>query len=346
MRTKLIALALSVVFAMAGCANTTQQHFDPDTAKSLSSKALPANPDRAVVYLMREWALGQSFLPPVYFAVDGVMVSAMPLGAYVPLSLEPGSHVVTRFSVTGGGALPIKVDQLDVQLTASAGSTNYVSEVNAFSNTFRAVDAARGQSILKDAALAKFYYAPVTVSVFKSRLAAAERDRVIAVRANQAPSPTTASAPPRDYVSSSAQTSAAFESMASLALTVLGIVAEGVEETHDRRAAPPNWQPSAAAARTAATTAIRREEPTPKRASVLPIDVESRGSERIYRDYQSGNRYVVNGDRIAGSDGSRGRIVGSTLYFDSGQSYQRAGNTLTGSDGRSCQLIGDMLYCK
>ena len=148
MNAKALLVFLVTSFALIGCANTTQQHFDSDRSKSLASKTVPTNPSRSTVYLMREWALGQGFLPPLFYAVNDVMVSTMPLGAYVPLSLEPGPHTFSRFTVTlGGGLARFGVVRADVELNLLPGFVYYVSEVNAFTDTFRVVDPARGQAI-------------------------------------------------------------------------------------------------------------------------------------------------------------------------------------------------------
>jgi hypothetical protein len=156
---------------------------------------LPPNPDRATVYLMREWALGRGFLPPLFFAVDGRMVTALPIGAYVPLSLEPGAHVFTKFAGTGGGLAPIRVERTDVRVVTLAGATDYVSEVNAFWDSFRQVyDKDKARRTLADADLVKFIHAPATAELFERRMADAERRRRAgATTAPQPPSATTQS---------------------------------------------------------------------------------------------------------------------------------------------------------
>ncbi len=98
MQMKLIAAAVLTV-GLVGSANPTQQHFDPDAAKSTTSKTAPANSEQSTVYSIREWTLRQSFLPLVYCTVVAVMGSTKPLGAYVPLTREPGSR---KNKVKGG----------------------------------------------------------------------------------------------------------------------------------------------------------------------------------------------------------------------------------------------------
>ncbi|HEY8706625.1 MAG TPA: hypothetical protein VIM34_01360, partial [Burkholderiaceae bacterium] len=117
MKFRRFFLALFGVLVFAGCANTTKQHFETDPTAIRAGKSAAANPDRAVVYLMREYGWGQDSLPPLFYAVDGKMVSAMPLGSYVPLSLEPGPHTFTRFIVVTGGVLArFQVVRADVRL--------------------------------------------------------------------------------------------------------------------------------------------------------------------------------------------------------------------------------------
>jgi hypothetical protein len=44
-------------------------------------------------------------IPPFFYAVDGRMLSIMPLALHAVLSLEPGRHRFSRLIVSGGGLL-------------------------------------------------------------------------------------------------------------------------------------------------------------------------------------------------------------------------------------------------
>lgn len=351
-------LLLSLCFlVLSGCANTTKQYFDIDSPAIHPGKTLAANPDRASVYLMREWALGQGFVPPLFYAVDETMVSTMPVGAYVPLSMEPGVHTFSRFRVVpGGGLARFEVARADVKLELVAGQSYYVSEVNALSNTFRHVAKERGREILDGADLAKFIHSPVTTSVFVSRLVEAERVRKT-TPVPAPPSPTSmqtqtfAASGFQEFLPSSKQVGDALKAVATVAIIALYFLALSAGESANshHEAAPVLFSspPSFTRPAESATDLHSRDRVVVQRSIEPLAEVERLPNERTVTNPSTGVRYLFDGDRIKGSDGSRFRVVGSTLYSDSGQSYQVVGEKFVyASDGRSCTLIGDKIYCK
>ena len=75
-------------------------------------------------------------------------------------------------------------------------------------------------------------------------------------------------------------------------------------------------------------------------------EVERMLNERTVTNAATGVKYVIDEDRVKGSDGSRYKVSGTMMYSDSGQSYQVvADKFIYASDGRSCTLIAEKLHC-
>jgi len=343
----LLALLLACSLALSGCANTATQHLETDAAAVRAGKTPASDPSRATVFLMHESAFGQSFLPPLFYAVDETMVATMPLGSYIPLSLEPGAHKFTRFRVVPGGVLlsRFQVARADVALELGAGKTYYVSEVNALVDTFRPVEEKRGREILEHAELAKFIHSPITTQEFVNRQFDAERRRKETSAAtppsNSTPAKPTYDAPGfADLLPSSKQVGQALEAVGTLALLALYLLAVGAGGSGHQHQTPPP-------ATLAPPTALSRSAvPVPTQPSIFANRSIESGTS-TFTSPSTGVRYVLDGDRVSGSDGSRFRIAGTTMFSNTGQTYQVVGDKFVyASDGRSCTVIGDRLYCK
>ena len=342
-------LLLIYTFVLCGCANTAAAHFETDATAIRTGKTPATDAGRATVFMMHQSALGQGFLPPLFYAVDERMVATMPIGAYVPLSMEPGGHTFTRFRVVPGGFFlsRFQVARADVKLDLIAGKTYFVSEVGAFVDTFRQIDEKRGREILEHTELAKFIHSPMTTQEFVSRQFEAERLRKEASIAPAAAAPT--SAPQKydtagfaDLLPSSKQVGEALEAVGTLALVALYVLALGAGGSANtyQSTAPATFAPPPSLSRPA----------SPVVASPTGGGFANRSNEsatRTMTNPSTGVKYVFDGDRVNGSDGSRFRVVGTTLFSDTGQTYQVVGEKFVyASDGRSCTVISDKLYCK
>ena len=143
----------------------------------------------------------------------------------------------------------------------------------------------------------------------------------------------------QEFLPSSKQVGDALQAVATVALIALYIVAIGVGASAESQQADPplSFTPPPTLTRPAASEVIRQQVVVPDRTRI----------ERTVTNADTGVRYVFDGDRVKGSDGSRYRVAGTTLFSESGQAYQIVGEKFVySSDGRSCTLITDKLYCK
>jgi len=259
------------------------------------------------------------------------------------------------------------VVRADVRLDLVAGQTYFVSEINAITPTFRQVDKNRGRDILDGAALAKFVHAPVRTSVFVSRLVEAERLRKAGPAPSQqspsgAQNATSVAAGFQDLLPSSKQVGDALQAVASVAMVVLYIIALGASESansHQAAAPVPFSAPPAISRPVMPVADSRSRDRVSAARQVEPLEEVERmknertvvnattgmRNERTVVNATTGVKYLIDGDRVKGSDGSSYRAAGTLLFSDSGPSYQVIGNFVFASDGRSCVKIGDKLHC-
>jgi hypothetical protein len=318
------------------------------------------------VYLFRERMVLQGMIytpiPPLYFAVDEKLVSIMPLGSYVKLSLPPGQHKFYRLAVTGDIFTPYGLVSAGVDLNLEPGKVYYVGDQQKLvSWNFGRVEAKNGEGMVKEAQLAKLLHAPATVAEFRRRIEAKN------VKPNQSPqgggtppaperaSPLAAAA---DALPSAKQVSNFLEGLAAVALVGLVVVAAVAGA---RGMGPPPQQPFNTI-QTARQQAPAQAE-APRLSPVSPlINYESVGSWRnsagtlsdilrskdkaVLRITSTGVVYDIENSRIKGSDGSRYTVIGPNIFSDTGASYQVIGNSLFTSDGRSCTKIGINVTCR
>jgi hypothetical protein len=287
----------------------------------------------------------------MFYALNGKMLSIMPLGSYVFLSLEPGRHTFSRFAVVDGGLFPLRINRLDVQLDLVAGQTYYVGPQNAlFSISFGLADHKQGSEIVAESELAKLIHQPVSAEVFVSRLEESERKR----KAGTAPQSVTQSSPPSNVFSatnalpSSKQVGEFLEVLATVALVAVFLFAAAAGATANSDLAPT---PSLNLALPPAisTPALARPPAlatTWRSSSGTLSEILNSKDQTILHNTSTGARYRIEDGRITGSDGSRYRVTGSTVYSESGQTYRVVGNSIFASDGRSCVKTGIVVSCQ
>lgn len=349
-----LLLTLMLALELAGCATYgSEKHFERDASEAARATSSAGQAGRATVYFFRERALLQPLvytpIPPVVFATNERLVSMMPVGSYVVLSLEPGQHKFSRLLVGGDWLFPLSIHRNDLELRLEAGKTYYVGSVNTFmGNPLRLVDGAAGEKLVASAELAKLIHNPATVDAYIARL----RDEDTKRRA----SPTKPSGPNFVQTSmssalpSSAQVTSFLEDLATVALAALlvaAVVAGGAGAT-----APPAVPPGVVPSPPAQIQSVHQQSalvsaPATWRTSAgtLAEIVHSKDAVTV-RNLATGVTYNIEDGRIRGTDGSRYRVYGSTVFSDTGLTYQVIGNNLFTSDGRTCTKIGVVVSCR
>ena len=250
---RLPPLFVLLVF-IAGCANYhTEKYFERNPTAVAASKTISGSDTRATVYLFRPKVLLQAIsiqpIIPLYYALDGKMLSIMPLGSHVVLSLEPGHHNFTRLIVVRGITFQNEVRRADAEIDLSAGKTYYIGSIGFGARTFGLVDSQAGSDVIADSKLAKFIHQPVNVDTFLSKVASGGKKD-----SNPAPSqPPTESAQNgiassiRDALPSAKQVGSFLEGLAAVALIGLVVfaAAHGGASGDGAQYAPPS--PSIAA---------------------------------------------------------------------------------------------------
>lgn len=343
-------LLLSIIFS--GCATHGQEHhFEKDpTAVSDSVSRVNQN-GRATVYYFRENAFMQQTIaapmPPLYYGVDGKLVSIMPVGSYVVLSLEPGSHRFTRVFVADDFFTGRVVRRVDIDLTLESDKSYYIGSVNSLLGPhFRQLKMIEGKTIIDNGELAKLLHSPESVEEFISRVSSRESKKS---RTGQSSSTTATSSALQDALPSSRQVVSFLEGLATVAfvaLIVAAAVVGGGAQGISAPVPPPLTVPAPQ------ENIAYRVQPT--RVDMAPTWRTSSGSlseiiqskERmIVRNLSTGVNYEIEDGRIKGSDGSRYRVYGQNVFSDTGQTYQVIGNTMFTTDGRSCTKTGIIVSC-
>lgn len=352
-RRLLSLLALSLV--VTGCANYhTEKYFERNPEAIAASKAIAGNSERATVYLFRPRLIFQAIsytpVPPMYYAVDGKMISIMPLGSHVVLSLEPGRHSFTRIIVVRGLTFQMEAKRDDTTVEVGIGKTYYVGSSGFGSRTFGLVDSKAGIETVADSEFAKFIHQPVSVDAFLNKVASGEKKQPSAgsTQSSNAPARDGVTASIRDALPSAKQVGSFLEGLAAVALIGLVVVAAvaGSSSGNTTQYSPPNLpivQP----------TVIQSSQvraPTPARiwqnsSGTLSEIVQSK-TEVIVNNLSSGVQYRIEDGRITGNDGSRYRVMGSNIFSATGQTYQVVGNNLFASDGSSCVMTGNIISCR
>ena len=347
---------LATLLMLTSCANYgSEKHFERSSAAVEASKTLEGQPGRATVYYFRQRAFMQPLIytpiPPFFYAVDGTMLSIMPLGSHAVLSLEPGKHKFTRFAVSGGGIFPINFHRVDIELTVVAGQTYFVGSRNGFPSTpFEPVDSEHGRAIIADTELVKLIHQPVSADAFTSRLVAAETKRRAgsSTQTTSQPLPQGPTANIANALPSSQQVGEFLEVVATVALIAVLLfgAAAGASSvpsappSHNLNLSPP---PTISVRAPIQQTQLDRSWRTS--SGSLSEILRSKEETTLY-NLSSGVRYRFEDGRIKGTDGSRYRVVGSTVFSDTGQSYQVIGNNIFASDGSSCVKTGVVVSCR
>ena len=344
--TELIARCwlLVLIAFVGGCATYGQDKlFEKDPKLDATIKGTPVDPALASIFILRPKPLlaTLTYVPilPVYCAVNGMMLSVMPLGTYVHVMLPPGTHRFTAMYATPGDALfPPKITGGDVTVNLAAGQRHFVAMTPNFgSANLRRYSDRDGVDELGSLELAKVLYAPYTLDTFKARFLEPRRRE-----ANSTPSKPIEA---QGALPSTRQVSDFFEGLATLAFVALFVVASVAAA----KGAPAVSQPSYVDLATppAYFQPDRRTNGYSVRTSSgMVSQVGKLARETTLRNDATGITYTISGDAIRGSDGSRYRVSGSNVFSDRGDYYQKIGTSIFGSDGSSCDAIGSQLICR
>ena len=351
-----------ITMFLTSCANYgSNKYFERDPKAIESTMNVADYKDRATVYIFRQDLIMLPFnpihdiqhdqivgdTPPYFYAVDGKMLSIMPVGSHVVLSLEPGKHTFTRFQLTGF----FVQDQLkrnDTVLDLVGGQTYYFGSQKSgmFSPAnYGLVDNQYGHEIVANTKLAKLIHQPVSTDVFVSRFAAAERKRKEGVLSS---SPAQSSSQDirsdfQDALPSSKQVGDFLEIVATVALIAVLIIGGAVEASNSISSPP---QPSYYPPPTAGYSVPAPITTTWHTSSDTLSEILNTKGETTIDNISTGVQYRINNGQVIGSDGSHYQVNGSTMYSDTGQMYQVSGNNIFASDGSSCVKTGVMISCK
>jgi hypothetical protein len=339
---------------LVSCANYgSERHFENGAIAAVEQAKLdPLPSERATVYYFRERAWLQSFIaqpiPPAYFGIDERLVSIMPVGSFVRLSLEPGVHTFSRIIVTPNWPLSNIVRKHELRLQLKANETYYVGSVNTFDdNPIRVFDAESGKRVLADTQLARIIHNPATLEDFMRRVQEPERDRQAQPTSSTS---TSIGAQFSKALPTGAQVTSFLESLATVALAAVMLTAvvagASVSSSNPQAILPyPTQRPAIVAP--APTIPLYVDSPSTRRRSDGSLAEILQSRDRlVVKDLAGGPSYTVEAGRIVGSDGSRYRVYNSTIISDTGQTYQVIGNNLFSSDGRSCTKTGIVVTCR
>ena len=340
-------VATLLIPLLSSCANYgLDKHFESNSQvlAQAGTEALPSG--RATIYYFRERAWLQPLLtqpiPPAYFGINERLVSVMPVGSYVRLSLEPGIHNFSRVIVSPNWPFSNIVRKHELQVTLRANETHYVGSMNTFGDTpIQLVDGASGRRMVAELQLAKLVHRPESVESFMARVQGPPASN----------STTSLSAQLSGALPSGEQVVSFLESLATVALAAVILVA--IVTSASAGSLPPQpaiIYPSVqrpAIASPVVTTPLYIDSPSRWRRSdgSLAEIIQSK-DKLVMTDLNGGPSYTVKSGNIVGSDGSRYRVYNSTIISDTGQFYQVIGNTLYASDGRKCTKTGNVISCR
>lgn len=321
------------------CNVRTGTHFERNPAVIALAKTSTVDASMATVYLIRPKALGQALfyipVPPLYYAADGQILAAMPLGTYVQLKLPPGSHQFTAVNILRDVFIGPKIIKTEVQVELKPGMTYYISSgIGWIKASFEEVSEAKGISMVSECELAKIFNAPYSIANLESS--------VISIKPSGsavAPSSQLTAALP-----TSKQVGEFFEVVVTVALIAIIIAGAIAGATGSYANSPPILEPvfivPAYYQRDTSTNTV-----FVKTTSGVRTDLSTKEGQTRLRNLSTGVTYTIEGDRIRGTDGSRYRVSGSTIYSDSGAYYKKIGNYIIGSDGSRCNIIGSQITC-
>lgn len=368
------AISIASCLALCSCANYyTDKHFE--RGQSLPQSVGATETDRATVYFFRQRAWGQALIyipiPPLFYAVDEKLVSIMPLGSNVRLSLPAGTHTFSRLVVSGGGFISRSVDRTDFKVVLDPGKTYYIGTRNGFpSQPFGVTDDTNGQEVVKDTEPAKILHNPVSIATFTSRVVAMDNKPTPPTQGGATPPAPATGANTNslsDALPSSRQVGDFLEGLAAVAL--IGLMIFGAAAVS--KSAGPSQYPSPALYSQPYSAPPTPPAPSPYATPPAQRLVQPNLSQTatsasttwqsssgtlseilqskdlvVLKNVSSGVSYRIEDGRITGSDGSRFTVRGPNIYSDTGQSYQVIGNSLFTSDGRSCVKTGIVVSCR
>ena len=259
----------------------------------------------------------------------------MPLGTYVKLKLTPGPRQFTAVNVLRDAFVGPKTIKTHAQLVLKPGVTYYVSyEIGWLNPSFEEVSDARGKSLIGECELAKIFNAPYTITALESSINSVRSTGSAPTSSSQI----TAALP------SSKQVGEFFEVVVTVALIALIIAgaAAGASGNYANLAPPvePAFPIPAYYQRDPSTNTV-----FVRTTSGTRTDLSITAGETKLRNLSTGVSYTIDSDKIRGSDGSRYRVFGSTIYSETGAYYQKIGNSIFGSDGSKCVIIGSQIVC-
>lgn len=314
---------LLACLVVGGCATYGQDRlFDTNTPRHQA--AAPGTKDTASVYVLTKIEFLPSPFPllPFAYAMDNRLLSIMPSGTYIHLQVPAGSHTFSRSTTETNIFFP-RIKRSDVRVELQSGKTYFVGSQPAFGGpSFGLIDETRGPETLKESKLARMIYAPTTMDKLIGRLEA----RNPTVQTSTSPASNLA-----DVLPTQEQISGFFEVVATVALIGLFILGAGaIAASGSPGVVAPPIQPA----------------PVHYSGSRRATQVTQTNRETTVRDTGSGVVYTVRDGAITGSDGSRYRVSGTTVFSSTGEYYQKIGNTIYGNDGSSCTITGSLLDCK
>lgn len=355
MRTAFLTYLLVV---LAGCATYGQEHhFEPSGAQpSAASASAPSDDSLATVNFFREGALlgplTTSPAPLMYFAVDDKLVSVMPVGSNVRLSLSPGTHKFSTILIGGDWLFPLSIHRNDLSARVDMGRENFVGFVNTLTGRpLRVVDMGSAEKVLSSTRPARLIHNPSTVDAFIARLKEADAKRRASPAPSGQPGPVTSAT--AAALPSSEQVISVLEALATVALVAIviaSVVAGGsggqtlpayptVANTTLVQPAPRGYVNQTLSPLIAAPMSSRASS-----GSLSEIIHSKKGVD--VRNLTTGVNYRIEDGRINGTDGTRYRVIGSQVISDTGLSYRVIGDSLYSSDGRSCTKVGSLISCR
>lgn len=354
MRYLLSVSAWVLLSSCAGVNKHTEKYFDRSEKAALSANAATNVPGRGTIYLLwpNDGGLQFTFVPvgPTYFAVDNTMLAVMPVGSHVVLSLPPGRHKFTSFREHSNLRYH-ELSRKDIEIDVVADQTYFLSQRYIY--LFEVVDATYGRDALLGTALAKMIHQPISVEAFVSNFEASKRERAKSNNDSaRAESPRNSSSGfLSDLLPTAKKIGEIVEGIAAVALIGLLVAGAGASAGPSPAAIPPmaysNSTPATqrAPASVLPPRAIQPATQAWQNSSGTLSEIVRSDSGILVRDASNATTYSIAEGRISGSDGSRFRVIGSTIYSDTGQTYQVIGNSLFASDGRKCERIGSTISC-
>lgn len=344
---------------IAGCANVNkhaEKHFDRTQAGIANARDAANSAGLATVYLLipKEGGLQFTFVPvsPAYFAVDGMVLSVMPVGSHIVLSLVPGRHIFSSFRVHSNFRYH-ELDRKDVTIDVAADREYFVGQKYLY--LFEQLNERDGREAVKKTELAKLVHHPVSVETFIANFEASKQQRIR--QAASAPTSTTTISSDsngfNNLLPSSKQVGEFLEGLAAVALIGLALFGAGLAASAGNNL---HYTPSQLAPVQAQVQPFRNQpqgivhqpliaSQTWQSSSGTLSEIIRSKSEVTVRNTATGASYRIEDGQITGSDGSRFRVIGSMIYSETGQSYQVVGNTLFASDGRKCDKVGSIMMC-